>query len=358
MMVGLFLPIYLYQNLPSINYLFLFYVLVYAWALIWLQFVVFWMRVFGADLTLVLASLCRAVSMFIAPFVVDDPRWIFGLALFFGMTIAFDWLPYHYTVTALSQKKRDFGKKSSYITIMEKLAGAVGPILGALLITYWGYAWLYGVSAVMLLFSALAPLLDEFDHDHMHFKWSEIAARFQDPGIKKHLLSHGLSVFDITSYTIVWPLILIGGFGTVMKSGMFQSFTLVIALIILMWMSRYLDKGNYGVMKIGSILGSMHWWVRFLFRSPFGLAVAEVLNSLGQVMLWTPFASLIYQKGVEGYKMEFFYVRQLIRLFLSTISVLFLWIVFNLVPSLEFMMLVFGFVMLGTVGILGMFKKA
>lgn len=357
-MIGLFIPIYLYENLGSYDYLFLYYLMIHSWSLVWISVVASVMRSWGSDFALILGSVFRAVCVFLMPLIQIDPRWIFVVALFNGMTLAFDWFPYHYSVASLSLRKKDFGKSSSYISIMEKLAGAIGPVVGALVITYLNYNWLYFFSAAVLFLAAFAPLFDSFNNKKMHFNWSEIFQRFKDPGILKHVVAHGFHVFDINAYVIIWPLILIGGFGTVMKTGIFQSTTLVLSTFILFWLSKHLDKGNYWVMKIGSAFSSLHWLMRYMFGSPFGLAVSEIFYSLGQVMLWTPFISIVYEKGSKGYKMEFFFVRQVLRMVLGILVVMLLWVVFKLVNSISVMLLVFSGIMLGTAFITKLFVNS
>lgn len=356
-MIGLYIPIYIYNNFNSYDYVFGYYLMVSFWAMI-MMFVMVWViRRVGVDKTLVLGGIFRAMCIFLFPWMEVSLVWFFVVAFFNGLTLAFVWVPYHYTVTSLSLKTKSFGSNTSYISIIEKLAGAAGPIIGGVIITYLGYEWLYSVSSVVLFFSAMAPLMDDFNKFKMHFRWKEIRARFKDKGIGKHIFAHGLHVFDINSYAIIWPLILFAGFGTVMKSGIFQSGTLLLSIVVLFWLSKYLDKGKYGVMKFGSTLSSVHWWLRYFINTPLGLAGAEVINGLGQVMLWTPFSALVYKKGSKGYKLEFFVVRQFIRAAWSIIIVSLLWLVFKLVSSLEVMMLVFGIIMVGTMLISKLFAK-
>jgi hypothetical protein len=145
-------------------------------------------------------------------------------------------------------------------------------------------------------------------------------------------------------------LLLITTLGSVINSGALQSGILILTLIILVWMSKNLDKkeNSFKVMKTGSLFVSGNWFLRFLFPTPLGLAIAELLNGLGAIFLWTPFGAIIYSKGSNSYKLEFFLLRSILMGALSILVIGTFWLIFYLGGSFNYILPVVGTILLLT----------
>lgn len=344
-LVGLFIPIYIYELTGSFHVVFIFYL---TFSLAALGFTLPGGKVIrrlGIDKSLALGSILRIGYILLLALSQTHHLILYPAAILLGLLMSFYWIPYRYSIAFLSQKQHDFGKANSYGMMMGRIAQAIGPMIGGILITLWGYYSLYAVAAVFMALSAVVPFLDDYNRVGMHFNKEEIGDTFFKCKIVKYLFAYGLQRFDVYMFLIVWPIVLVTTMGTVFKSGMLQSLSLLVSLGVLFWLSRFIDKKGYVTIKWGAGLSSFQWLLRFLFLNPITFAVAEVINQLGIILIWTPFDSLISAKGAQHYRLEFFIVRQMLHFSTAVVIVLGLWLVYSLVDSIEFLFVIASVVM-------------
>ncbi len=356
-MVGLFIPIYIYEKFNSFDHIFYYYFLAYLVGFIFVYPSAKNLRKIGVNWGLFIGSLFRIILTLFLFASRYNPYIIYASAFFYGLTLSFDWIPYHYVIISLSQKKGDFGKNNSIMEIFVKLSSATGPLLGGLIITQFGFSWLYVIGSIILMFAGLAPFFDDFDKRGMHLKFIEIEHKLKDPGILKHIVGHTLNLFELNTYTIVWPMILFASFGSVTKSGGFQSIMLLISVILLWWLKDNLDKGKFGIMKLGSASASIHWLVRALWNNPIGFLISEMFYNFEQLALWVPFGTLVYSIASHTYKLEFLLIRALIRFGAGALIVVFLYLIYKIFNSIYGVLYFSSVIMLSSFFIESLFKQ-
>lgn len=284
--------------------------------------------------------------------------WLSAICL--GLCQSFDWLSYNYVMTKVGIEKKQYGKKMGMSVMVERLGAAIGSLLGGLIISSLGFRYLYMIAGVCLVLVAVLPFWDEFEKKEMHVNFSDLKKAFKDKGIKKHIMAHGLRVFDLMSNMMIWPLYLYLVMGTIKGSGIVQTLTLILAMVAALASGKLVDLKNLMVMYGGSGLVFLGWMMRWGVKNFRGLVVANTSYSLGTTMLWTPFMALIMARSAKKYTMEFWIVKEIISYGMVTLSCLFYLIIFGVIGKIE--NLVWLFPMIGTVSLLGlklpkMFKK-
>jgi fucose permease len=129
-MVGLFVPIFIWDKTDSIHWIFAYYLFFRFVGLIFSYPAALFMRKFGVDKTLMVGSILRIGHILSFILVTTNNNYLFLSAGFWGMTVVFDWIPFHYTISALAKEGSKFGKSSSVIDLIAKLGGAIGPFIG------------------------------------------------------------------------------------------------------------------------------------------------------------------------------------------------------------------------------------
>lgn len=320
-LIGLYIPVYIWQEMNGVVYIPI-YFLIYSFSALSMEY--FGARVIrkiGVDFGMFLGSLFRGGFIVLLIFAKDHHFLFVVSAFFFGIAQPFDWLPYHYVVAKVSKKIKLLGKAASCSIIVTQFAGAIGPVVGGLLIFNFGYSVLYTVAGSFLILAAVMPFLDDFKKSGMHVNVGDVFVSFKDKGILKHFFTYGIRTFDAWVYVIIWPIFLYTVVGSIEGSGILQTLSLVVALAVTFLTGRFVDKNNFKMMKPGSILVSLSWWARVFLKSNFGLFIVNMLYNVGLTILWTPHDALVYSRCVKKYTMEFIMIREIIWYITSIFNV-------------------------------------
>ncbi|MGI5828326.1 MAG: MFS transporter [Patescibacteria group bacterium] len=327
--VGLFIPIYIWQVTGKLIFVPVYY-FIYAFVGMVSNYPgALFIRRFGVDWSVVIGTFFRALFIILLIFAKSNQSFFWLSALCFGLAQPFDWLPYYYVISKISNIKHHFGNAAGISNLIAHIGSALGPVIGGIIIKTLGFGWLYSISGGMLVLAALLPFLDEFEKSGMHVSGREIIERLKDSGMKKHLLSYGLRMFDNLAHMVVWPLFLYVIVGSFESSGALQTMSLLIAVIVSYGVGRITDKNNFNLIYLGSLLSALSWWGRLILQSATGLFITNTSYTVGSTMVWTPHTALLLAKSSEKYTMEFWLVRQTICYgFMALFSVLFFIILF------------------------------
>lgn len=345
-LIGLFVPIYIWQNTHKLIYIPLFY-FTYAFIGFLAQYpgakVI---KKVGVDWGGVVGTVFRFFYIF---FLILAPKkemffWLSGISL--GLCQPFDWLGYYYVMTKISKKEKKFGKTMGLASMTAHLGASLGPLLGALIIKAWDYNTLYWIAISILLFVAILPFLDRFDKKGMHVEIKDLKERLKDPGIKKHFFTNGIRVFGTISNTILWPIFLFFTVGSIEKSGEIQTLSLILAMSVSYFVGKMVDSKNFFMMYIGSIFNFFAWILRFVTRGKVGLLISNTSYTLGETMVWTPYSALLMARSSKKYTMEFWMLKEMISYFMMSISCLFYMGIFYICKDITDLKLFFLFLAL------------
>ena len=130
-------------------------------------------------------------------------------------------------------------------------------------------------------------------------------------------------------FGVAWPLFIFLTVKNYQTVGMVQTAALFGSLGLLWWLRKKVDKKGSRFLKLGVFLNSLVWLWRSLTVSPFafffsnmGLASLFIFNpfviffsnivyGLGNLLVYTPFDSLVYKIILRRRKLEFLVIREL-----------------------------------------------
>jgi MFS family permease len=357
-MVGLFIPIYIWQQTGEFSLAALYY-FIYALTAFFLQFPgALLIKKIGVDWSMVIGSFFRAIFLFSLIFAQYNHIFFWISALFFGLCQPFDWLPYHYCLSKLSQKKQNFSKAASFSQIITYTGATLGPIIGGVIIQLFGFTTLYMVSGSMIIIAAIMPFLDEFEKKDMHITGKDIIKRLTDPGIKKHLLASFLQYSDGLANMLIWPFFLFTALKSYEGAGLLQTVSLTVGVGVMFLAGKLLKKKKYFIMYLGSFLIIIGWLGRLLSGSILGLTISNILCLSGTTFLWMPYMTLLYAKSVEKkYTMEFWLIREILGYGFYAMATFLIFIALKLNISISTLVYINIFLVLFTLTLPKLFKE-
>ncbi len=272
-LIGVFVPIYLFQQGFDIRYIFLFYSIVSA---------AFALTVFlsakistkiGIKHGMLLSMPFLIAYYLLLQFVIPNTlNWIFFLApIAAGLHSSFFWVNFHTDFARFSSRKFRAEQVAGYQIFCSVLA-ALGPIIGGFILLKLGFNFLFVLVSVLLFFSTIPLFMSKEMYIPKDFSFRRVNSVIKRVGLK------GLSGF--VGYALcgcaglAWVLIMFFILKNYLGVGALTSVGLFVAITSTYFVGKLSDKYNEGIiLRIGSSLTALGWFIRSL--------ISTVLQVLG-----------------------------------------------------------------------------
>lgn len=309
-LVSLFIPIYVFQLTGKLESAFIFYA-IYNFMAVVSTIPAGWVtQKIGVDLTEFLGSVFRALVLLLLILGKQNVSFLWIAGFVWGITVAFFWIPYHYTVVGAEDDDGKFGKETSFIKILEQITSSLGPFLGGLIIVSLGFNWLYSLAIFLVMLSGLPMFFDKFTKKGMRFNVRKVGISFWQKGNKRFVLAFtGIGFIDAVS-VVAWPLYMFLIIKNYEVLGIIQTLALFIAFIFLWMLGKWIDKKGSGILKWGVMINSFIWLIRAFLKTPITIFISNVFYRLASLSTWTPFDALVYKSMLPRRKLEFLMMRE------------------------------------------------
>lgn len=266
-LIGIFIPIYLYKSFFTIGEIALFYLIIFLFFGIFIIPAAKFISKKGYKHSIYISLPSMILPYLILSYFIQIKPLIYFAAVFLGFSIAFFWIPFHLDVARFSKKKKR-GKQISTYVILTTIAGALGPIIGGLILTFFNFSILF-ILVSILLFLSLLPLTFSKEIKTTH-KFSFL--RFLKVGSFRKMIGaagHGSSG---TLYEIFWPLFIFLIIKDYIGVGGVSSIIYIVSLAGAVIAGFLVDKFNrYFLLKVSSIFYSIVIFAMTLVKSILGV---------------------------------------------------------------------------------------
>lgn len=337
-LLGLFLPVFLYQIYDSINFVLLYYGLIY-----------FLYLLFAAPGAMIATRLSFRRSMMLSI--------VFGIVTYVGLiyiesnvflitslliitgTIerALYWVPFHSGVGKfVDQKIR--GRTLSLFSSVGSLMTIVLPVAAGFIIAAYGFDVLF-VIAILLYISSLIPMLtmqpiNEF-YTFGYIQTWKVLFHKRDRKILITYVAEG--AVDFINF-LIWPIfiwqLLDGNYQVV---GIVASLVVLVTILLKLIMGNFTDKlDKKKLLRYGTILYSIGWLLKIFVHTASQIFVVSTYHSLSGVAMRTPFDTIRYEKSADAghYIDEYTVMREMSLNIGRVLMAIFLFILFNFVGGL------------------------
>ncbi|MFC1711678.1 MFS transporter [Patescibacteria group bacterium] len=310
-LVYLFIPIYVYQLTGRLESAFIFFAIYHLMVVISAVPAGWMTQKIGVDLTEFISSVFRALVLFFLILGKQNTNFLWIAGLLWGITVAFFWIPYHYTVVGAEEEDGKFGKETSLIKILEQITSSLGPFLGGLIIVSLGFNWLYSLAIILVLLSGLPLFFDKFTKKGMRFNVKKVGVSFWQKGNKRFVLAFtGLGTIDAIA-AIAWPIYMFLVIKNYEVMGIIQTLSLFLGLIFLWVLGKQIDKKGSGILKWGVYVNSFIWLTRAFLKTPLTVFISNTIYGFGSLLTYTPFDALMYKSMLPRRKLEFLMMREI-----------------------------------------------
>jgi len=314
-LMGLFLPIFLYQFLDfSLSLVIVYYLII---DLLYLGLVVYGcrgiMNRWGIKKSLQISILFGAIyySFFflINHYLLAGDFTALGskiwwlvptifLSLFFRLT---HWIPFHTSLATLT----DRSIRASQLSFLEATIlalGAVMPLVAGLALEYLGYSWLFLLAVIIYLISWLP--FSRLPQVKEKFSWSygETWRRLFSKKNKDNFLAYAGSGAESVVGSVVWPIfiweLLSGNYlGVGAISSVIIIFTIILQMVVGYFLDRQPNRRRW--LRYGTWLYSLGWVLKALVNSALQVFLFSTYHNLSRVFAKTPFDALNYDIAAD-----------------------------------------------------------
>ena len=250
-MIGIFVPIYIFQLTGNFYYLPAYYGLISLVAFISLLFSPRFLLRLGAARSVLLSNVFRVLNLALLLAAPRFPPALWAAAIFDGLVIPTFWITYHSVFTAAG-KDGNYGSKIARMGVFVAVVSALAPFFGGLVVSTLGFPVLYGLGMVLILLSSI-PIL--WVGDHLGFRYvaaREILRETFSTKWRPMLTGFFGNRLEIIFASIIWPLFVFGALKSFTSLGAITSVFTVVAVLFMVAAGRMVDVlGSRRVLPAG-----------------------------------------------------------------------------------------------------------
>ncbi len=196
--------------------------------------------------------------------------WLYFYILYLTLCDIAYWLPYNsfYAVAGdINSRGKQIGTKLGFVTLLRMVA----PLSGGIIITHFGFFYLYVIAMVVMLLSVI-PLF--FVQDVSPGKLISFKEAIRSIDSRGMILQIGDGIFNIHSF--VWTIVLFSLAGNYVTFGGLIAFEIFCTTVLFILLGYFIDKGNG---KMITNIGLLILGLAILFRVFFVNTIPEVIFS-------------------------------------------------------------------------------
>jgi len=294
-LIGVFIPVYLYQLGYSFTTIFLFYGVL---GLVTAVFSLISAKVFSKIglKHCMLISMPFLIILFMFLYTLGTFKWpIILLSLTYGIHVAFFWVPYHIDFARASNKKQR-GMQVGFSKIVAIVFASMGPLVGGLILAFFGFHILFATVIIFLISSIIPLFLTKEIHQPFHLSLKEF---FHGQKLRDILGFLGYGAEMRLGY-VVWPLfIFLFILGEKYISlGIVSSLALFSGIIFTFIAGKLSDKQKrQNILKVGAGTNAVIWVIKSFIVTPFQVIITEIFYGAAQATMHVPFDTLCYDKA-------------------------------------------------------------
>lgn len=298
-LVGIFVPIYLYKLGYELPVVFLFMASVYAARIIG-DFVAGYLVAWRGPKHSILISYVLQVLVLVVLLTLPMHQWpLWPIAVVWGISISTFFVAYHVDFSKIMHMAHG-GKELGFMTIMERLGAALGPVVGGVVATFFGPEYTI-MAAIGLFVLAVIPLFLTAEPVRTNQKLSLRSLPFGR--LKRDFVSFWAMGFDNNISVGVWPLyiaVAVFTVNTYASVGLVTTLGILAAILAARFIGQVVDH-NQGVslLRWSVAANSLVHAVRPMITSFGGALMVNMANETVSTGYKLPYSKGMYARADE-----------------------------------------------------------
>jgi len=274
------------------------------------------------------------VLYYMMPSLVGEKVWVVVvMALLTVVSIPLYWLSRH-SVLAVDGKHERRGKEVGMITLLDRGAGVLAPVVGGVVAAVFGFRVLFALGAAVVMISCV-PLFYMKHHDKDgKISWSSFGQWLRDKD-KRHLwrgfVGEGMDGLVTGFY---WPVYVFVMIGSLEALGGLTSASMLLAMVTTYLAGKMFDRKralggdeDENMYRGAELVFSFLRLARAGFTGLLGLFGIDVLSKIVSAYYWVPYGAYMYSAGKKDGGLKFYAYREMVySLAIAVFALVLLWI--------------------------------
>ncbi len=316
-LVGLFLPIFLYEqfgNDPSV--LLMYYFLVFTSSFFLMAPGAMLMSKIGLRTSMILAVI--VLSGWYISFAFFDPSYAM-LFLLIALVLhnlwrMLYWTPFHTEFAEMTEKGRR-GRALGLLHGIASLLSIVTPIVAGWVILQFGYDALFLVVAAIILSSIFPLFFTPQVSEKYSFGYFETFKKLFDKEHRRMVTAYVADGAEGLVGHLIWPIFIFEILdGNYFEVGALSGAIILVGVIIRLFTGNYVDKhSRHKTLKIGTTIYAIGWFFKMFVDTAFQIFIASTFHNFAMIIMRTPFDVLMYERAADAghYVDEYTVIREM-----------------------------------------------
>lgn len=311
-MVGIFIPLYLYQKGYTLTVILLYYAIFYGFGMA-NDFIVGKLIAQIGPKHVMRASFLLHLPFLLSLIMIDSvPGAMVVIPILGAIASTTYWLPYNVDFSKINHRKHG-GKEVGYLQVVEKIAAVIAPITGGLVASLIHPSATFVLAAVaMFIASIVIMLTPEPVRTKQPFHPSRLNLKKRWRDYASFSFFCGENAVSILIWPIFLSIVVLTG-SVYAKLGAISSFSVLVAILVALPLGKLLDdhKGK-AMIKFGASVNSIVHIARIGVSSIFGAGLIAVVNEPNTLVYRIAFLKGYYDRADddEGTRIAFIAVNE------------------------------------------------
>lgn len=292
-LVGIFIPVYLFQHGYPVWQILNFYGFMFGTSLVLEYVSARLIALYGPKHIILMSYVFQVIAMFgMLSLPIGVP--LIAVAVVYGMANVLFFTAFHVDFSKIKHKEHG-GKEVGWMYSMEKLGGTLGPLLGGLLAFLFGSQYIF-IVAIILLFVGAIPLF--LTREPVRTRQDIDFKKLNVEEIPRDLISYGALVLENSICVAVWPLfigVVVFVDSPYLKLGSVASISIIIALLTARAFGSVVDqKKGRNLLRLGASVNAIVHLFRTFANSYIAVLGLNMVNEGVTVAYRMPFTKGMY----------------------------------------------------------------
>ena len=337
-LLGLFFPIFLYEQFAnSTDILLAYYFVSFALSFFLMAPGAMIMSRIGLRVSMIFAVV--GLSLWYIPFIFWDlsiALYILGFVLItHNIWRMFYWTPFHTEFAEMTEKGKR-GRTLGALTSVAAIISVVIPFIAGFIIDQFSYSSLFLAAAAIIVVSIFPLFLTPKVEEKFSFGYLETFKHFFAKKNRRMVTAYAADGAEATVGALIWPVFIFEVLqGNYLEVGALTSVIVLVGVIIRLVMGKWADKySRHKMLRWGTGLYSVGYIAKMFVDTAFTIFIASTFHNFALIVMRTPFDVLMYERAADAghYVDEYTVIREMAICLGRVVSIAILFVLLLFVP--------------------------
>lgn len=211
----------------------------------------------------------------------------------------FYWPAYHGNFAHFSANSKR-GREISNLWALNSLVTVIAPLLGGVVIKFFGFKVLFLIASLLILISNIPMLVTKEKFESQNFSFFQaFKTLFSKKNRREFWGIFGFGEEFIV--LILWPIFMFLTIRDFLGLGAISAFSILISIIVLLFVGHWTDKNDKKPLFIfGAISHVFSWIMRIMARNGLGILIVDSYSHISREIILVPLMSSVYTRAHNG----------------------------------------------------------